>query len=193
MILYLSSTLVSSDMSIGPLVHSPSVHWSIGPLDHGSIGTLVDLSIGPLVHWSIGPLRPLDYWDHWSIGPLVNHSISPLVHWSFGPLVQMSIRLKFCRSVPPEFLRSFFLFVYCQQYEMGKTADWLFFQRSDWFHAGQIFSHSVQYFNYPLPQRKIKTFRNLVSSNLRHELELPTCWPSWSCFWNGHLNESCQL
>ena len=76
---------------------------------------------------------------------------------------------------------------------MGKTADWLFFQRSDWFHAGQIFSHSVQFFNYPFPQSKIKIFRNLVSSNLWPELELPTCWPSWSCFWNGHPNESCQL
>ena len=52
------------------------------------------LSISPLVHWSIGPLV------HWSI--------CPLVHWSIGPLVQMSIRLNFCWSVPPEFLRSFF-------------------------------------------------------------------------------------
>ena len=59
------------------------VHWSIGPL--------VYWSIGPLVHWSIGPLI------HWSIGPLVHCSIGPLVHW-----------LNFCRSVPPEFLQSFF-------------------------------------------------------------------------------------
>ena len=52
----------------------------------------------------------------WSVGPLVHWPIGPLVHWSIGPLVefqmskmkcQMSIRLNFCQSLPPEFLRSF--------------------------------------------------------------------------------------
>ena len=56
-------------------------------------------------NWSIGSLV------HWSIGPLVHWFIGPLVHWSMSKIkCQMSIRLNFCRSVPPEFLRSFFLF-----------------------------------------------------------------------------------
>ena len=55
----------------------------------------------PTVHWSIGPLV------HWSIGPLDHWSIGQLVHW-LNVKCQMSIRLNFCRSVPPEFLRSFF-------------------------------------------------------------------------------------
>ena len=60
-----------------------------------------------------GPFRSLLV--HWSIGPLVHWSIGPLVHWFIGPLwlnvkCQMSIRLNFCRSVPPELLRSFLYF-----------------------------------------------------------------------------------
>ena len=59
-----------------------------------------------LVHWLIGPL------GHWSIVPLVYWSIGPLLHWSIDPLsnvkCQNSIRLNFCRSVPPKFLWSFF-------------------------------------------------------------------------------------
>ena len=51
---------------------------------------------GPLDHWTIGPLV------HWSIGPLVKCQMSKIKN-------QMSIRLNFCRSVPPEFLRSLFI------------------------------------------------------------------------------------
>ena len=90
-----------------------NVQWSFGPLLH--------CSIVPLFHWSIGPLIQLVHW-----------SISLLVHWSIGwmsnvkcqmsnvkcqksnvkcqisnVICQMSIRLNFCRSVPPELLRSF--------------------------------------------------------------------------------------
>ena len=54
------------------------------------------MSISPLVHCSIGPF------DHWFIGPLV--------HWS---KCQKSIRLNFCRSVPPDFLRSFLSMAAC--------------------------------------------------------------------------------
>ena len=75
-------------------VSCPLVHWTIGLLVHWSFGPLVHWSIDPLVHWSIGPLV------HWSIGPLAHWSIGPLVHW---------LRLNFCRSVPPEFLRSFLI------------------------------------------------------------------------------------
>ena len=47
----------------------------------------------------------------WSIGPLVHWSTGPLVRWSIGPLVECRmlnvIKVKLCRSVPPEFLRLF--------------------------------------------------------------------------------------
>ena len=80
----------------------------------GSQEFLIHWSIGLLVHCSIGPLV------HWSIGPLVHRSIGPLIHWltlkcqmsnatcQMSKIkCQMSIRLTFCRSVPPEFLQSF--------------------------------------------------------------------------------------
>ena len=77
-------------------------HWSIGPLVNWSIGLLVQWSSGPVVQWSIDPLV------HWSLGPLVHWSLGPLVHW-LNVKCQKSISLNFCWSVPPEFLRSFFI------------------------------------------------------------------------------------
>ena len=83
--------------------------WDVLEISWEYLGDIFGISwvhwfIGPLVHWSLTTIGLL---DHKSIGPLVHYSISPLVHWSIGP-VQMSLRLNFCRSVPPEFLRSFF-------------------------------------------------------------------------------------
>ena len=90
---------------------SQDADWSIGPLQ--CIGSFLHSSIRPLVHWSTGPLF------HWSIGPMFHWSIVPLVHCSIGPLVHWTIRLNFCRSVPPEFLRS--LFKWCDTWwsQMG--------------------------------------------------------------------------
>ena len=66
-------------------------------------------SIGPLFHWSIGPLV------HWTTGPLVECQMSNVICYKSNIKCQMSIKvilkLKFCRSVPPELLRSFFGFV----------------------------------------------------------------------------------
>ena len=59
-------------------------------------------SIGPLVHWSIGPLV------HWSnvkcqISNVKCQMSNVICHMSYVKC-QMSIRLNFCRSVPPELL-----------------------------------------------------------------------------------------
>ena len=52
------------------------------------------------LHWSIGPLV------HWSIGLLVECQMSNVICQMTNDKCQMSIRLNFCRSVPPEFLLS---------------------------------------------------------------------------------------
>ena len=117
---------------------------------------MVHCFIGPLVHWSIGPLVHLST-GPWSIGPLVHCSIGLLVHWSIGWMsnVKCQYWLNFCRSVPPEFLRSFLYltqlygswywnFVYSMWYVLTQTyiLDYLkLFLRVD-FHIIWVISES---------------------------------------------------
>ena len=67
----------------------------------------------PRTHWSIGPLVPL------LIGPLVECQMSNVKNQMSNVRCQKSIRFNFCRSVPPELLRSFLFFKGVRWLESG--------------------------------------------------------------------------